>query len=175
MDDHGLEDAANMAKFFSDKPLSSVFSSSKDRTMVTARAVADPKNLKVTPVAGLDPLNVGYLAGEKKEDHPNVMEYFQKNPGKKVPMGESINDFRKRTQPHIKNILKIGMSMGKPPLAVVHSSIIHEVNHMLTGDHSQSLVKPGGVVAVYHHPQHGFKVKALLHPSIGAGDSKYSG
>ena len=175
LDENGERDAENMGKFFAGKDIGSVYSSTKDRTIVTARAVADPKNLEVTPVAAFDPLNVGYLAGEKKEDHEHVMPFFQNNPDEKIPMGESINDFRKRTQPDLKKILKIGFSAPKPPLAVVHSSIIHEVNHMLTGNHNETLVKPGGVIAVYHHPTHGFKIKALLHPSIGASDSKYAG
>lgn len=175
LDKHGLEDASRMGEFFKSIDLGSVYSSTKDRTMVTARAVADPKSLKVQPMAELDPLNVGYLSGEKKEDHGDVMDFFQKNPDAHIPNGDSINSFRQRTQPGIKKILKLGMTAGKPPLAVVHSSIIHEVNHLLTGDHKQTLVKPGGVIAVYHHPQKGFHIKALMHPSTGASDSKYTG
>lgn len=175
LDQNGVKDAENMAKFFAPIKLDSVYSSTKDRTQVTARAVADPKSLKVTPLAAFDPLNVGYLAGEKKEDHPDVMDYFQKHPDSKVPLGESLNQFRDRTQPAIKKLLTLGSKTAHPPLAVVHSSIIHEVNHMLTGNHMQTLVKPGGIVAVYHHPKNGFHIKALLHPSTGAGDSKYGG
>lgn len=165
-----------MGKFFKPITLDAVFSSSKDRTVVTARAVADPKSLKVTPVKDFDPLNVGYLSGEKKEDHPDVMGYFQDHPHSQIPMGESLNQFRQRTQPAIKKLLKFGMKSKNPLLAVVHSSVIHEVNHMLTGDHQQSLVKPGGVIAVHFHPQKGFHIKALLHPvTSGGGDSKYAG
>lgn len=175
LDENGLKDADRMGEFFKPISLDSVFSSTKDRTIVTARAVADPKSLKITPMSEFDPLNVGYLSGEKKEDHGNVMDFFQKNPDAHIPMGDSINSFRERVQPGIKQVLKLGMKSKNPPLAVVHSSIIHEVNHLLTGDHMQTLVKPGGIIAVYHHPQKGFKIKALLHPSTGASDSKYVG
>lgn len=124
---------------------------------------------------GLQPLNVGYLSGEKKDEHVHVMDYFQKFPNEHIPMGDSISSFRARSQPAIKQVLAYGKSNNIPPVAAVHSSIIHEVNHMLTGDHSQTLVKPGGLIAVYHHPEYGFKIKALLHPSTGANDSKYVG
>jgi len=48
---------------------------------------------------------LGYLAGEKKSDHENVMDYFEKNPNERVPAGESINEFRARLRPPIKKIL----------------------------------------------------------------------
>lgn len=176
LDENGLKDADRMGQFFKPIDLGGVFASTRDRTIVTARAVADPKSMKVQPMEELNPLNVGYLSGEKKEDHGDVMSYFQNNPDDKIPNGESLNGFRQRTQPAIKKLLKLGMQAKNPMLAVVHSSVIHEVNHLLTGDHKQTLVKPGGVIAVYHHPQKGFHIKALLHPvTTGAGDSKYAG
>lgn len=176
LDSNGVKDAEKMGQFFKDINLDSVYASTRDRTIVTARAVADPKSLKVQPMEELNPLNVGYLSGEKKEDHGDVMSFFQDNPDAKIPNGESINGFRQRTSPAIKNLLKLGSRTKNPVLAVVHSSIIHEVNHLLTGNHKQTLVKPGGVIAVYHHPQKGFHIKALLHPvTSGGGDSKYSG
>lgn len=175
LDENGLKDAEELSKFFKKIPLSKVFSSPKNRAEDTASAIARPKGLKIEVLQGLQPLNVGYLSGEKKSDHEHVMDYFQKFEHEKIPMGDSIESFRKRSQPDIQKVLNYGMKSEHPPLATVHSSIIHEVNHMLTGDHTQTLVKPGGLIAVYHHPEHGFKIKALLHPSSGAGDSKYTG
>lgn len=171
----GKEDAAKLNDYFDKTPISKVFSGPLDRTLDTAKAIATPKNLQVEVLDGLRPLNVGYLSGEKKSDHEHVMDYFQKFPNEHIPMGDSIQSFRERSQPAIKQVLAFGMKNEVPPLAAVHSSIIHEVNHMLTGDHMQTLVKPGGLIAVYHHPDFGFKIKALLHPSTGASDSKYLG
>jgi broad specificity phosphatase PhoE len=176
LDEHGKRDAQKLGDYFKDIPLSRVFSSPKDRAIDTAKAVATPKNLQVEVMNGLQPLNVGYLSGEKKSNHEHVMDYFQKFPTEHIPMGDSIQSFRDRSQPDIKQILAFGMKNEVPPLAAVHSSIIHEVNHILTGNHTQTLVKPGGLIAVYYHPQQGFKIKALLHPSISdSTDSKYGG
>lgn len=160
----GLQDAKNLGKWFSNIDLSAIFASPKTRTRDTAEAVAVPKGIKVQTVDALGPIDVGYLAGEPKKDHEGVMDYFQKFPDEKIPMGESIKDFRARTQPPIKDILTEGAHSTHPVLAVVHSSIIHELNHIISGDHNQVLVEPGGVVGVYHHPEKGLALKALLNP-----------
>lgn len=175
LDANGKRDAYNLGQYFKNVAISKIFSSPKDRAKDTAEAVARPKNMQVNVLNGLQPLNVGYLSGEKKSEHAHVMDYFQQHPNENIPMGDSIQGFRDRTQPDIKKILTYGMQGKIPPLAVVHSSIIHEVNHILTGDHMQTLVKPGGLLAVIHHPDHGFKLKALIHPAAGASDSKYLG
>lgn len=160
----GVQDAKDLSKWFADKDLSAVYSSPKVRARDTAQAIAMPKGLKVQVVDSLAPIDVGYLSGEPKDDHKGVMDYFQKFPNEHIPLGDSINSFRARVQPDIKKILVEGAHSTHPVLAAVHSSIIHELNHMLTGDHNQTLVKPGGVVGVYHDPEHGLALKALVYP-----------
>ena len=171
----GHRDAKNLGKWFADKDISAVYASPKTRTRDTADAIAIPKQLKVQTIDAFAPINVGYLAGEKKDDHKNVMDYFEKYPNEKIPMGESVNEFRARTQQPIKDILTEGAHSPHPVVAVVHSSIIHELNHIITGDHNQTLVKPGGVVGVYQHPEHGLAIKALLYPEKAEGDVPYHG
>lgn len=174
LDETGKADAQNLGKWFEDKPLSAVYSSPKTRARDTAEAIATPKGLKIQTVEAFNPINVGYLAGEPKDQHKDVMKYFDKYPNERIPMGESINDFRDRTQNPIKQILLEGVHSKYPVLAVVHSSIIHEVNHILTGDHNQTLVEPGGVIGVYKHPKHGLEIRALLYPEKKEG-SPYHG
>jgi len=160
----GEQDAKKLGRWFSDKDISAIYTSSKKRTQATANEIAQPKGLKIQPLNSLDAINVGYLAGEPKADHKNVMDYFEKYPNEKIPMGESLSDFRERTQPPIKSILTEGAHSKYPVVAVVHSSIIHELNHIISGDHNQILVKTGGIVGVYQHPEKGLAIKALLHP-----------
>jgi len=160
----GVRDAKNLGKWFEGKEISAVYASPKTRARDTAEAIAIPKGLKVQAVDSFGPINVGYLAGEPKDQHKNVMDYFEKYPNEKIPMGESVNEFRARTQPPIKKVLVEGAHSTHPVVAVVHSSIIHELNHIITGDHNQTLVKPGGVVGVYQHPQKGLEIRALLYP-----------
>src|SRR5712691_7555865 len=164
LDDRGKQDAQDLVKWFDKKPISAVYSADTDRTKDTAEPLAMAKGLKVQPVGALAAIDVGYLAGEPKEEHEHVFDYFEKNLNERIPMGESFNQFRSRTQPPIKGILAQGAKSANPIVAVMHSSIIHELNHIITGDHDQVLVKPGGIVGVYHHPQQGLALKALYRP-----------
>ncbi len=174
LDAKGKQQAKELGNYFKNIPISKVFSSPKNRAKDTAEAIARPKKLNVTVLNGLKAIDVGYLSGEKKSDHAGIMDYFQKFPQEPIPMGDSIQSFRDRSQPDIQQILDYGMQNNVPPVAAVHSSIIHEVNHMLTGDHQQTLIEPGGAIAVYHHPDFGFKIKAVLHHSK-AKDMGYTG
>lgn len=175
LNNEGVRDAKNLGKWFEDKDISAVYSSPKTRTRDTADQIAIPKQLKVQVVSEFGPIDVGYLAGELKKDHEHVMDYFEKYPNEKIPMGESLNEFRARVQPPIKKVLVEGAHSAHPVVAVVHSSIIHELNHIITGDHNQILVKPGGIVGIYQHPKHGLAIKALLYPEKSEGDVPYHG
>lgn len=176
LNESGLADAKKLGQWFSDKDISAVYASPKKRAQDTADPIATPKGLKVQTVPSLGPINVGYLAGEPKKDHENVMDYFEKFPSEKIPGGESLNDFRERTQPPLKKLLVEAAHSDRPLVAVVHSSIIHELNHIISGDHNQTLVKPGGVVGVYNHPKHGLKLKALVNPETEKeSDAPYHG
>src|SRR6266581_417035 len=108
LDEQGKKDAANLGKWFSDKEIDSIYSSPLSRTKDTAEAIATPKQLKVQIVNEFKSLDVGYLAGEPKKDHEHVMDYFEKNPHERVPAGESISEFRDRTQKPIKDLLVKG-------------------------------------------------------------------
>jgi len=175
LDDEGKQDAELLRDYFKDIELGTVFASDKDRTMNTAHTIVDPKGLEIHPMKELNALDVGFLAGEPKAEHQKVVDYFQKHTHQSFPLGESIDAFRERTQPVIRHAIATGKKSGKPTLVVAHSSVIHELNHMLTGDHNQTLVKPGGLVGVFDTPQ-GPKLQALLKGSKGSGtDSHYAG
>jgi broad specificity phosphatase PhoE len=172
--DEGKHDAEELRDYFKHIELGTVFASDKDRAMDTAHTIVDPKGLKIHSTKDLNALNVGYLAGEPKSENQKVVDYFQKNTHESFPLGESIDKFRERSQPIIRHAIAAGAKSRKPSLVVTHSSVIHELNHILTGDHNQTLVKPGGLVGVFK-TQHGLKLQALLKPSKGAGDSHYAG
>jgi probable phosphoglycerate mutase len=171
----GKQDAKNLGTWFDKKQISEVYASPKQRTRDTADAIATPKGLKVNIEPNLFAINVGYLAGEPKKNHEGVMSYFEKNPDEKIPMGESLTDFRARTQPPIKKLLVKASQAAHPLVAVVHSSVIHELNHIISGDHNQTLVKPGGVVGVFRHPTKGLALKALYRPEVESPGMSYHG
>lgn len=173
LNEHGLRDAEIAKRWFKDIQLSAIFASPKKRTQDTATGIAKTHGLGVQTIADFGPINVGYLAGEPKKDHEHVMDYFEQHPNERVPLGESVNEFRQRTQPEIKKILIQGSQAKDPVLAVVHSSIIHEVNNVISGVHNEKLVKPGGIIGVYKHPTKGLEVKTLFKPEVE--DAPYHG
>lgn len=161
LNEKGVNDAHALAVFFSRIKLGDAWASSKQRAVHTADIILEPKGMSASPTDELHAWNVGGLAGEKKSDHKDDIQYFQKNPSLPIPGGESLDDFRARVNPAIKRALYSGVRNGDPAFVVAHSSIIHQVNHMIHHDHMKSLVEPGGVVAV-HYDGKRFQVKPLL-------------
>src|SRR6267142_1929353 len=118
--------------------------------------------------------NTGYLSGLPKSKHQNDIDFFQKNENTAIPNGESLNQFRLRVGPRIKNSILKGIQSGVPSITFLHSSGIHELSHILYGDHSYIKVKPGGVVGVYHNGNK-LSAKALVNESKGHSDEHFGG
>lgn len=166
LDEKGIQDAGKLGAYFQNIDLGSSWSSDTKRAETTAKAILDPKGKSPEVTPDLRAWNVGYLAGEKKDEHQDEVGYFQSNPTEEIPNGESLNKFRQRVKPRILKAIHTGWKSGKPSLVVAHSSIIHELGNILHGDHSATLVKPGGVVGVFHDGKH-FTAKPLVRPEKG--------
>jgi broad specificity phosphatase PhoE len=176
LDNVGRQQALDARGFIAAKlgaqPLGSAYTSSKQRTQETGNLFfGGPGRTKI--VKDFDALNVGKFSGQKKTDE-NMKEimHYQKNPDEKIPGGERITDFRKRVDPNIKKMLEEGEESGKPTIAFVHSSIIHEVSHLLHHDHNAVKVTPGGIVGVYKRPNGSYYAQALLHGSNSGQDKE---
>jgi len=158
-----------LAGYLNGKPLGEAFRSSKDRTAQTADIALGPDKAKV--VKNFDPLNVGDFAGQPKNDeNMKAIMHYQKNPDQKIPGGERINDFRARTNPEIKMAIQSGEKTGRPSISFVHSSTIHQVSHLLHGDHNLVKVTPGGIVGVFKRPNGTHYAQALLNESKSQKD-----
>lgn len=167
LDEKGRKQAEELAKFFEGRKFSATYHSSKKRTKQTLDSILGESKSKVKPklVKDFDAFNVGDLAGKSKSpENLKVIRYYQAHPDEKVPGGERLTDFRKRTDPKIMMVIKKGAASSLPTLSVVHSSIIHEISNLLHGDHNKVKVEPGGVVGVYKDDQDsaGYKAIALL-------------
>lgn len=154
LDKKGIRDAHQLGFYFKDMELFPViFCSSKIRAVDTARIINEAREepLKVQQNDGLCAWNVGFLGGkEKTEENEAVIDYYASNPELAIPKGESLNDFKFRVRPLIKNAIEIADRSGLPVLIVVHSSVIHEVGSLLYDDHKSVIVEPGGVAAIYY-------------------------
>src|ERR1700688_469384 len=165
LDNVGRQQALDARSFLATKlgkqPLGNAYSSSKERTRETGSLFFPDGRTKV--IKDFDALNVGKFSGQKKTDE-NMKEimHYQKNPDEKIPGGERITDFRKRVDPNISRMIEEGEESGKPTIAFVHSSIIHEVSHLLHHDHNAVKVTPGGIVGVYKRPNGSYYAQAFL-------------
>lgn len=167
LDEKGRQQAEELANFLKARKFSAAYHSSKKRTKETLDPILEKSKSKVKPkmVEDFDPFNVGELAGQpKNKENIDKIRYYQDNPDEKIPGGERLNDFRKRTDPKIMRAIHKGESSKYPSLSVVHSSIIHELSYLMHGDHNKVKVLPGGVVGVYKDDQDpsGYKLIALL-------------
>ncbi len=97
------------------KPTDPLWASALDRTVKTARLIADSTGSHVTPTEGLHPWHLGSLEGQPVSKVVPIMEYYmEKKPDVAVPgkgpkstwPGESFNDFRWRALPFLKKIMK---------------------------------------------------------------------
>lgn len=174
LDKSGEKDADRVKDYFDGIPLGSAYSSDAQRALKTAETTLEPKGMSASETSDLRSWNLGYLAGLPKKEHQNDVNFFQQNENTVVPNGESLSQFRQRVQPRIKNSIMKGISSGVPSITFTHSSVIHELSHMLHGDHSYVKVKPGGIVGVFKQGNK-LSAKALLRDSDGHADETYGG
>jgi broad specificity phosphatase PhoE len=157
----GIGEAQEAREFLKDKPIGDAWTSDKDRAEHTSQIVLEPRGMAASPTASLHPLDVGYLSGEKKDDHSADIKYFQDHPEVEIPGGQSIAQFRARVKPPILQAIRRGIENGKPSVVFGHASIIHEVGNLIHNDHTVVLVKPGGVAQVTYDGTY-FRAKAIF-------------
>lgn len=163
LSDKGENDAEELANFFAKIKLGEAWTSARQRATKTADTILAPKGMAANPTESLYAWDVGGLAGEKKSDHKDDVEYYQRNPSLPIPGGESLDDFRARVNPTIKTALMSGIKRGLPSIVVAHSSIIHQVNHLIHHDHTKNLVSPGGAIQVNYNGKQ-FSTQVALKP-----------
>jgi broad specificity phosphatase PhoE len=173
LNEDGKKQAGELADLFSGRNFSSAFSSDKKRTKETAKVVLGKRKLKLKTIKHLDSYDIGDLSGQPKNDeNMEIVRYYQEHPDEALPGGESLNDFRKDSDPKIAMVIRKGANARLPTIAFVHSSIIHEISYLLHGDHQMVKVKPGGVVAIYDTPD-GYKAEAVFKESKHPDDKSF--
>ena len=92
----GLEQARDAAKFLKKFKLTNVISSPLLRAFVTADFAAGLQNLTVFQHRGLFPWRLGVFSGLPRKENNDALRLFVKNPDVTVPGGESLRDFEDR-------------------------------------------------------------------------------
>lgn len=150
LDDQGFRDANRLAYYFEPMNISYVFSSPRTRAMQTADVICQRLNCDVMKVDDMRAWDIGDFAGlEKTPENIEALQIYIEQPDLCPPNGESLNQFRSRLAPVIEEGIEVSSACEEPILFVSHSSVIHEISAMITGDHMAAKVKPGGVICVY--------------------------
>src|SRR5271168_3580690 len=148
----GFSDAHILKEFFKTVEWHRIFCSPLTRAIQTATIICDDQSdyqPETTP--GLESWDIGAMTGAvKTPKNKEKMEYFITNPDKAPEGGESRHEFEHRVWPLIAAGIELGWKQGTPCIEVVHSSLIHALNHLMQGEkHEDIAVKPGGVVEIF--------------------------
>jgi broad specificity phosphatase PhoE len=153
LDKEGFLDAHILKDFFKGKEWDRIFCSTMMRAIQTATVICDDQDsYQPEAVDGLEPWAIGtkLTGAPKNAENKKLMGFYIDNPNETPEGGESRYDFEHRVWPVLAEGIELGWQQGIPPIVVIHSSIIHSLNHLLNGEkHKDISVEPGGVVMVY--------------------------
>lgn len=169
LDEKGRADAEHLSNFFDRIKLGGIISSDRNRALETAMAIGDHRDLVPYVEPNLRSWNIGYMAGQLKDEYKKDIQHFAENPDQKIPQGESLNDFRQRVRPVFAKAIQAEKQTGKPWLLLAHASVIREASIVFNKKGSDALVHPGGAVAVMHTPK-GIQSVPIFKPDPSESD-----
>jgi len=151
--DEGHDEAGRAAEYLSDYPISSIHSSDMRRATETAGHISRSTGVPVSKDSRFDPWDVGYLAGHKRTDAQDRIEYYIKHPDKTVPEGEPYQDWHDRYEGGLLSEMKAAeKEPDKARVVVSHScnamaarAIVKGDDPEFYGEHSEN---PGGVIRI---------------------------
>lgn len=128
-----------------------------DRTQETAKITADILGItKIETVPDLKPLNVGDWIGKSKKDHP--IEPYLHAPDKRIPGGETHNEFDARMKKVFGDVLDLILKTKQPILIIGHGSTVSFLHNHMTETNTEvgyeGLTNPSGVLV--------FTVKGII-------------
>jgi alpha-ribazole phosphatase len=131
--DEGHKEAEQAAQHLSQYPIGSIHHSDMLRAAQTATHIEKATGQSSSPDKRLDPWNVGYLAGQTRDDAKRRIEYYINNPHKTVPDGEPYEDFHSKFDDALTGAMK--RASNDPDHA--HVLVTHSCNAMA----AKSIVK----------------------------------
>jgi broad specificity phosphatase PhoE len=124
----GLEQAEIVADLLSIEPLAAIYSSPRERAYYTARAIAEPHDVKVEIVNGLDEVDFGDWSGsafDQLEGDPAWSEWNEARGSARPPSGESMAEAVERAVAALGEIA--AEQKGQMVACVSHCDIIRGV------------------------------------------------
>ena len=150
LDSSGLKEARLAAKKLKDYGISRIVCSPLRRAVKTAEIMAEELGIDgIIQDGRLMSFDVGFLAGESKDEFSDVLDHFVENPEIPLPRGESIDQLHDR----IRGFFKEDLGNRKFTLYVCHSSTGVALHNVLAGKidlipGDDSINEPGGASAI---------------------------
>src|SRR6266403_4838343 len=165
LNEEGQKQANEVPNFLAAYKLSALYHSGMKRTAQTLEPLERQKNLKSSKLENLDSLDTGDFSGlPKSEENRKKLEHYRDNPEETIPGGESVQNFRDRTDPAILNVIKVGEEGGAPAAACVHGSVIREISRLFNESYDSLKVEPGGIIGIFKSTD-GYEARPLVKES----------
>ncbi len=145
----GQQQAEDLVTYLKGYKLSALYHSGKHRTMQTMMPLAESKGMSSIALKNFDSLDTGDFTGlPKNEENREKLGHYRDHPKEVIPGGESVEHFRNRVDPIIRNCIKVGIESGLPVAACVHGSVMREISRLFHKSYDSLKVEPGGIVGV---------------------------
>lgn len=151
----GEEEAAELADFFRDLPISAVYSDDLDRTYHTAISIGKAKDLRVQQDVLLRSWDVGAdLEGKSIEANRWEIRELKMQPTKIPVGGESWEACMQRAMTTLAKYTAIALEAPAPIILVLHGSMLQllwELMGFAQDEHEYDTtpIEPSGIISVY--------------------------
>jgi glucosyl-3-phosphoglycerate phosphatase len=148
----GRKDVCDGAKKLVGKGIGSVVSSDLFRARQSANIAGRELDVRPKVVPALRTWDRGEMQGKKQSEVEDELHHYETHPDKKVPGGESRNDWVKRIEPEILRMMKQAEAEpSKPPLALTHTQVMVAAPAIARGEYpephqSRMRLRPGAVM-----------------------------
>lgn len=137
LSDQGVDQARQLARELSGRPLAQVWSSDLERALATARAIASPHGLAVETTPSLREIDFGAWEGRALSDlwHevPGAARAWEVDFKATPPtFGESVEDLQRRVESFWKSI--VDSVAGKEIVVVGHRGSLAALRALITGE-----------------------------------------
>ncbi len=175
LNEEGQSQAEEIPNYLAAYKLSALYHSGMQRTAQTLAPLEKQKSMKSSKLENLDSLDTGDFSGlPKSEENRKKLEHYRENPKETIPGGESVQNFRDRTDPAIFNVIKVGEESGVPSAACVHGSVIREISRLFDESYDSLKVEPGGIIGIFK-TEDGYEAQPLVKESENEEDMDLPG